>query len=80
MTQTTATPQVQRQPQRQRTNVMSILSLVFAFVFWPLGIIFGLIANRQISRTGEGGSGLAKAGLILSVIFGVLAVVYLVVR
>ena len=74
MAQTTATPQVQHQ--QRRTNTMSILSLVFAFVFWPLGIAFGVVARKQISRTGEAGDGLAKAGLILGVIFGVLAVIY----
>jgi hypothetical protein len=42
-------------PQQERgTNVMSILSLVFAFVFAPLGIVFGHIAKKQIRRTGEG--------------------------
>jgi len=55
-----------------RTNTMAILSLVFAFVFWPLGIVFGHVAGRQIRQTGEGGAGLAKAGLILSYVFGVL--------
>jgi len=55
-----------------RTNTMAILALVFAFVFWPLGIVFGHLARRQIRQTGEGGAGLASAGLILSYVFGVL--------
>jgi hypothetical protein len=55
-----------------QTNTMAILSLVFAFVFWPLGIVFGHLARKQIRQTGEGGAGLAKAGLILSYVFGVL--------
>jgi hypothetical protein len=58
------------------TNVMAILSLVFAFVFSPLGIVFGHIAKSQIRRTGEGGSGLATAGLILSYIFTILGIAY----
>lgn len=57
------------------TNVMAILSLVFAFVFAPLGIVFGHIAKRQIRRTGEQGSGLATAGLVLGYIFTILMVV-----
>jgi hypothetical protein len=44
---------------------MAILSLVFAFVFWPLAIIFGHVGKRQIARTGEAGGGLATAGLIM---------------
>src|SRR6478736_2576185 len=45
------------------TNTMAILSLVFAFVVPILGIVFGYIAKKQIRERGEGGSGLAKAGL-----------------
>jgi hypothetical protein len=55
-----------------RTNTMAILSLVFAFVFWPLGIVFGHMARRQIRQTGEAGASLATAGLVISYIFGAL--------
>jgi hypothetical protein len=51
-----------------------VLSLVFAFVFAPVGIVLGHVARRQIRRTGEQGNGLAVAGLILSYIFTGLAV------
>lgn len=51
------------------TNIMAILSLVFAFVFAPVGIVLGHIAKRQIKQTGEQGEGLATAGLVLSYIF-----------
>jgi len=56
------------------TNVMAILSLIFAFVLAPLGIVFGYIAKSQIRRTGEGGNGLATAGLVLGWIFTVLGI------
>jgi hypothetical protein len=56
-------------PSSQSTNVMAILSLVFAFVFAPLGIVFGHIGKRQIRQRGEQGGGLATAGLILSYVF-----------
>src|SRR2546430_12148178 len=79
-------PQSQYQPQQPyqyqpqpvatgRTNTMAILSIVFAFVFWPLGIVFGHLATRQIRTSGEQGAGLAKAGLILSYVFGALGIV-----
>jgi hypothetical protein len=61
-----------------QTNTMAILSLVFAFVFSPLGIAFGHIARKQIRERGEGGSGLATAGLILSYIFTTIGVLYCV--
>ncbi len=67
------TPAVQ-----QGTNTMAILALVFAFVFAPLGIVFGVIGRKQIRETGQSGSGLATAGLVLGIIFTVLSVVWLV--
>lgn len=60
------------------TNVMAILSLVFAFVFTPLGIIFGAIGLNQIKKTGEEGKGLAIAGLITSSIFTLFWIIYIV--
>ncbi|HEU4423116.1 MAG TPA: DUF4190 domain-containing protein [Pilimelia sp.] len=56
------------------TNIMAILSLIFAFVFAPVGIILGHVAKKQIKQTGEQGDGLATAGLVLSYIFTGLAV------
>ncbi len=50
-------------------NMLAILSLVFAFVFAPAGIVLGHLAKRQIRQTGEEGSQLASWGLILSYIF-----------
>ena len=58
------------------TNIMAILSLVFAFVFAPVGIVLGHIARRQLRTSGEGGGGLATAGLILSYIFTALWVLF----
>jgi hypothetical protein len=60
-------------PVRRGTNGMAIASLVcgigqFAGL-WLLGtipaIVFGHMARRQIRQTGEGGDGLATAGLVL---------------
>ncbi|MFE9652707.1 DUF4190 domain-containing protein [Micromonospora sp. NPDC006431] len=53
-------------------NVLAILSLVFAFVFAPAGIVLGHLAKRQIRQTGEEGDQLATWGLILSYIFTAL--------
>jgi hypothetical protein len=60
--------------QRPKTNVLAILSIVFAFggiLVWPLviltspaGAIMGHIALGKIRQTGEGGRGLALAGVI----------------
>ena len=60
------------------TNVMSILALVFAFVFAPLGIVFGHIAKKQIRRTGDGGRGLDTAGQVHGYIFAHLWILYVI--
>lgn len=54
------------------TNIMAILSLVFAFVFAPVGIVLGHVAKRQLRTSGESGGGLATAGLILGYVFTAL--------
>src|ERR1700712_299751 len=64
------------------TNTMAILSVVFAFVFSPLGIAFGIVGRRQTRHTGQRGRGLATVGLALSAVFlvvGVAVAVYLTV-
>ena len=67
MTQSTSTQQATHPPYAPAppTNTMAVLSLVFAFLFWPLAIVFGHMARKQIARTGEAGRGLATAGLAL---------------
>ncbi|MEJ3652612.1 DUF4190 domain-containing protein [Actinomycetes bacterium KLBMP 9759] len=61
------------------TNTMAILALIFAFVFAPLGVVFGFIARNQIKRTGESGDGLALAGLIVGGVFTAFIIIYIVV-
>jgi hypothetical protein len=57
--------------QAQQTSPLAIVSMVCGLVALVLGplailaIVFGHIARGQISRTGEGGRGMATAGLIL---------------
>jgi peptidyl-prolyl cis-trans isomerase B (cyclophilin B) len=70
-----------RQP--QPTNGMAIASMVFAFLFAPLGILFGHISLSQIKRSGqegrpEEGHGLAVAGLVISYLFTVFAAIVMV--
>ena len=55
----------------QETSPLAIVSMVCgmgALVLGPLAIlaiVFGHIARGQVRRTGEGGRGMATAGLIL---------------
>ncbi|MCX2934628.1 peptidylprolyl isomerase [Mycobacterium sp. CVI_P3] len=61
------------------TNGMAIASLICAFVFAPLGIVFGHISLSQIKKSGEEGRGLAIAGLVISYLVTVLSIMVLVV-
>lgn len=65
-------------PQPKPTNTMAIVALVCAFVFAPLGIVFGHLSLSQIKKTGEEGRGLAIAGLIISYLVTVLTVLVIV--
>lgn len=60
-----------------KTNLFAILAIIAAFVFAPVGIVFGHISLNQLKTSGESGEGLAKAGLILSYIFTGLMVLYI---
>jgi hypothetical protein len=72
-------------PPATQTNGLAIASLACGlaqFVFGPLAtipaIVFGHVARGQIRRTGEQGSGLALAGLLLgwaAVILGLVIIV-----
>jgi thiol:disulfide interchange protein len=56
---------------------MAILAICFAFVVPVLGIVFGVVARRQIARSGEEGHGLATAGLVIGVVYCAVLVVAL---
>ncbi|MCB1296926.1 MAG: DUF4190 domain-containing protein [Gordonia sp.] len=57
---------------------MAIVALIMGLTVAPLGIVFGHIGLSQIKRTGEGGRGLAIAGLILGYI-GLAASIILII-
>jgi len=61
-------------PPPAQTNGMAVASLICAFVFAPLGIVFGHISLSQIKRTGEEGRGLAVAGLVISYLVTVVTI------
>lgn len=56
------------------TNSMAIAAIVCAVIFAPLAIPFGHIARSQIRRTGEQGSGIALAALVIGYL-GLVSVV-----
>jgi fumarate reductase subunit D len=75
-------------PQAVGTNGMAIASLVSSLFGWLcvigpiLGLVFGFIALGQIKQTGQGGRGLAIAGIaigavviVLGIVFGILSAI-----
>ncbi len=65
-TQPTFTP---TNPPQQQYNVFAILGLVFALIFSPVGLIFSIVALKQMRRNPlQKGHGLAAAGVVLSFI------------
>lgn len=65
----------QPQMRSQKTNGMAIAGFVLSFFCGLLGLIFSAVALSQIGKTGEGGKGLAIAGIVISVvsfIFGLM--------
>jgi protein-disulfide isomerase len=65
-------------PPTRRTEPLAIASLVCSFFLSLLGIVFGHIALSRIRRSGDGGRGLAIAGLAVgytSLAVGTLVVV-----
>ncbi|UYN83338.1 MAG: DUF4190 domain-containing protein [Microcella sp.] len=66
-------------PAGPKTNTLAIISLVLAFFISLGAVICGHIALGQIKRTGEGGRGLAIAGLILGylgLLVGLLVIIF----
>jgi peptidyl-prolyl cis-trans isomerase B (cyclophilin B) len=62
-----------------RTNTLAIVSLILAFFVSLAAVICGHIALSQIKRTGEGGRGLALAGVIIGYVGIGLSLVIVVV-
>lgn len=52
-----------------RTNTLAVVALIVAFFGGFIGSIIGFVALKEIRRTGEGGTGLAKAAIIIGFAF-----------
>lgn len=63
------------------TEGLAVAGLITGILFWPAGIIISPLALSKIKKTGNGGKGLAIAGLILSIIgaLGTIAAIILTV-
>jgi Domain of unknown function (DUF4190) len=66
-------------PAAPRTNVLAIVGFILSFFVTVAGIVVSFIALSQIKRTGEGGHGLALAGVILGFVFSFFWIIYFIV-
>jgi peptidyl-prolyl cis-trans isomerase B (cyclophilin B) len=62
-----------------KTNTLAIVGFILAFLVSVAGIIVSFIALGQIKRTGEGGHGLALAGVIIGFVVTAFWLIYIVV-
>jgi len=56
---------------------MAIIALVSIFVCTPAALVFGIIARNQIKQSGEAGSGMALAGIIVGAIGVAVTLLYI---
>jgi hypothetical protein len=66
-------------PPPKKVNIFATLSVVFAFVFAPVGAVLGHLGLSQIRRAGQAGHDRALVGLTLSYGFIVIAVAALII-
>jgi len=65
--------------QPQKTNGMCIAGFVLSFFIPIVGVILSIIGKKQAAERGEGGDGLALAGIIISILNCVLNIIYIMV-
>lgn len=62
-------------PVKPKMNTMAVVGFIFSFLISIVGLILCIIAKNQIKTRGERGDGLATAGIIISVVSMLLAVI-----
>lgn len=67
-----AAPPVNNQP--ERTSTLAIVAIILAVVVPVAGIVVGVIARRQVIRTGEQGRGLSTAAIIVGIALTVFSI------
>lgn len=68
----TADRAVGLQPPQRGTNGLAIAALILAFAIAPVGLVLGFVARSQIDKSGQQGSGLALAAIIVGAVFTVI--------
>lgn len=74
-----ATTSAVEQPKPQKTNTLSVLGLISSFLIPLLGLILSITGVSQASKRNEKGKGLAIAGIIISILNGILQLIFLLI-
>ena len=61
-----------------KTNTLAIVGFILSFFVTVAGLVVSIIALRQIKQTGEGGHGLALAGVIIGAVFTAFWIIYII--
>ncbi|WP_439689776.1 DUF4190 domain-containing protein [Curtobacterium sp. SP.BCp] len=59
---------------QKRTSTIAIVAIILAIVVPIAGIVVGIIARREVARTGEEGRGLSTAAIIVGIVLSILTV------
>ena len=62
----------------KKTNTLAIVGFVLSFLISIAGLICSIIGRKQCRETGEGGMGLATAGMIISIVGLSLYAIYFI--
>ncbi|ERK69556.1 hypothetical protein N136_04124 [Leifsonia aquatica ATCC 14665] len=62
-----------------KTNTFALIGFIAAFVIPVVGIVLSAIGMKQTRITGEGGRGLARAGVFLGSLFTLFQVGFFIV-
>lgn len=62
-----------------KTNGMAIAGFILSFFAPLVGLILSIVGLNQCKKSGENGSGLALAGIIISVVAMLLAIIVIIV-
>lgn len=58
----------------KRTSTIAIVAIILAIVVPIAGVVVGIIARRQVGRSGEEGRGLSTAAIVVGVVLTILTI------
>jgi len=71
---------MENQTAQQKYNLLAILSIILAFIIYPVGLVLAIIALVQIKKTGEKGKLLAILAIILpGIIYAIVMITVLAI-